>query len=88
MLRHQPRLADLQSLIARVPNYPIADDELVELAIEERADPAVIEFYEAFPADEIFESEEDLLARSEQVAILSREERNQPFEYMYAPEED
>ena len=88
MLRHQPRIADLHSLIARVPNYPITADELVELAIEERADPAVIEFYEAFPSDETFDSENDLLERSEQVAIMSREERQQPYEVWSAPEED
>lgn len=88
MLRHQPQVTDLYSLIARVPDYPIAAEEMVDLAIEEGADQSVIEFYESFPPEEFFEDSQDLIARSEQIALLERSAREQPFELWGSSEED
>jgi hypothetical protein len=88
MLQVQPRLKDLHALISKVRGYPITARQLVELAIKENAAPEVIEFYHAFPEDEVFTSDEDLIARSEHLEIMHREEQHQPQEILTAPEED
>ena len=87
MLKLQPRLSDLYDLISEVTSYPVAAERLVELAIRQNATPAVVGFYKSFPVDEVFESKEDLLARSEQITMLEQE-HDQPFELMLASEED
>jgi hypothetical protein len=88
MLKVQPRLSDLRALIARVPGYPITAGSLVQLAKNQQMDPSVIEFYQTFPDDEVFVNQEDLISRSEALAIMTREEKEQPFELWLAPEED
>ena len=87
MLQVKPSLGDLESLITKVPEYPVTSEELIELAFEEEAPFGVIEFYRAFPAGEVFDKDE-LSARTEQVALLHQQEKDQPFEQWVASEED
>lgn len=87
MLKVQPRLTDLKTLVAKVDTFPVTTEELVYIAHDKSSHSDVIEFYKTFPADEIFESKEDLLARTEQVALMNQD-HDQPKELWLAPEED
>lgn len=87
MLRVRPRMRELNALIDKVPDYPVAAAELVDIATDYHLDHSALEFYEAFPADETFTSKEDLITRTEQVMLMN-EETDQPAELWHAPEED
>lgn len=88
MLVRQPRINELEALIAKVPSYPLSARHMVALALRQHASPAAIEFYSAFPDDTLFRDEEELLARSEQVAIMDMNLQEQPREILVAAEED
>ncbi len=88
VLDSQPRLADIEALIARVPRFPYSVKELINLAREEHFPEEVTNFYKAFPKDEVFEDPEDLAARTEQIEIMEHEEADQPQEVWTSPEED
>lgn len=85
-LMDQPLLTDLHSLISKVPVYPISAKQLIDLASQKRVPKPVIDFYKAFPPDEVFEDKEDLLSRTEHVEMLHHQAS--PKEEMHAPEED
>lgn len=74
VLDSQPSLAALHELSTKVPHFPISAQQMVELAIRERAGKPVIDFYRAFPEDELFSSKDELLTRSEQINILNNED--------------
>lgn len=86
LLVDEPTLNDLHTLIAKVPGFPISVKQLVELAKKKGAPKAVIDFYGAFPDDEIFEDKDDLTSRTESVEIMHHQ--TAPQEDMHAPEED
>ncbi len=86
LLKDQPTLTDLHEAIDSVPAYPIMVRELIDLARQANAPQSVIDFYQAFPDDEIFEDREDLLSRTENVDILQHQDP--PEEEMHTPEED
>jgi hypothetical protein len=86
MLDNQPQLKDLHGLIAKVKSYPATAKQLVELAEREHAPQDVIDFYKAFPEDMIFNDKDDLVASSEHIEIMHRED--QPQEILLASEED
>jgi hypothetical protein len=73
------KLTDLQDLISQIPKYPISVHRLLELAARKRAKKTVINFYSSFPDDQVFNNEDDLVARTEQVDILQHE--NPPEEF-------
>jgi hypothetical protein len=80
MLDRLPNLNELHTVIAKVPGYPVTAGQLVELAAAEHAPQPVIDFYRSFSPDEIFSNEEDLVARSEHIEIMHRED--QPVEVL------
>ena len=86
LLEKHPLLTDLHALIAKVPNFPISVKKLVELAKQMKSPRAVIDFYSAFPEDEIFEDKDDLISRTDSVEMLHHQ--TAPQEEMHAPEED
>lgn len=86
LLQEHPSLTDLHTLITKVPGFPITVKQLVELAKKKRTPKAVVDFYKAFPEDEIFEDNDDLLSRTENLEILHHQ--TAPKEEMHAPEED
>ena len=86
LLEEHPSLTDLHTLITKVPGYPITVRKLVELGQKKASPKAVIDFYRAFPEDEIFEDKDDLIARTESVEMLHHQ--TAPREEMHAPEED
>ena len=89
LLDNQPRLSDIQALIARVPNFPYSVKQLIKLASEEHFPEEVISFYKSFPSDEVFEDPEDLATRTEQVELMRHEEVRQPIdEFWTSSEED
>ncbi|HLG91254.1 MAG TPA: DUF2795 domain-containing protein, partial [Candidatus Saccharimonadales bacterium] len=69
LLEEHPSLTDLHSLITKVPSFPITVKQLLELAKKKGAPKAVIDFYRAFPEDEIFEDKDDLISRTESVEM-------------------
>lgn len=83
---NQPHLTDLRRLIDQVPRYPLTAEQLVNLAMKKGAPKEVIDFYKAFPANEIFTDKEDLLARTEMVEILHHQDA--PREILTSAEED
>lgn len=86
LLEEHPLLTDLHALINKVPSYPISAKSLVNLAEKKSAPKTVVNFYSAFPEDQVFEDEEDLETRTENLEILHHQ--TAPREEMHAPEED
>jgi hypothetical protein len=86
IVKQQPLLTDLHSVINAVPRFPITVKHLVELARRKKAADATVAFYNRFPDDEIFEDKDDLVSRTESVEILRHQ--SAPREEMRAPEED
>lgn len=84
----RPSLTELNRLINKVPAYPLSVRQLLKLAAEKRAPAEVKSFYRAFPNDMVFDNQEDLAARTEQVKVLHREEGDMPAEELRASEED
>lgn len=86
LLEDQPTLTDLHRLISNVPSYPITIGQLVDLAIQKHAPKPVIEFYKAFPDDEIFANRDDLMSTTDSVEMLRHQ--TAPEEEMHSSEED
>jgi hypothetical protein len=86
IVKRQPLLTDLRSVIDAVPRFPITVKQLVELARRKKAPDAAVAFYKSFPDDGVFEDKDDLLSRTESVEILRPQ--SAPAEEMRAPEED
>lgn len=87
MLSAQPKLADLRALINKIDDFPVSAREVTNIAIRSGAKRAVVDFYRAFPRDTVFDDQEELTARSEQVEMLN-EESDQPPEILTSAEED
>jgi hypothetical protein len=62
--------------------------QLLNLARQQRAPKAVIDFYKSFDQDQVFRDEDELTGRSEQVDIMRQEEADMPREDLLVPEED
>lgn len=88
ILDNQPRLADIEALIKRVPHFPFSIKQLVELAREEHFTEEVVRFYKSFPPDEVFEDPEDLATRTEQVEMMQHEEKEQKENFLDTFDED
>jgi hypothetical protein len=86
-LQPQPSLTQLNRLIEQVPAYPISVSGLLDLAIASKQPKEVLDFYETFSRDQVFENPDDLQGRSEQVGIMRQEEKDMPRELETAPEE-
>ncbi|HET9721846.1 MAG TPA: hypothetical protein VFP32_02340, partial [Candidatus Saccharimonadales bacterium] len=82
----QPTSRQLQSLIGKVRAYPVSVGQILELAARSKVPKEVKDFYRAFPDDEVFESKDDLAARTEQVELL-RSEDDMPQEIERCAEE-
>ena len=86
LLEENPSLTDLFTLINKVPKFPISVKKLNDLAKKESSPKAVIDFYNAFPDEEVFEDKDDLISRTESIEMLRHQ--TAPMEEMHAPEED
>lgn len=86
LLEEEPTLTDLHGLIATVPKYPITVRQLTALASEKQLPKAVIDFYQAFPENEIFEDKDDLISRTDSVEMLHHQ--TAPMEEMHDSESD
>jgi len=76
----QPRLADVYRLAEQVPRYPVSVKILLDLARQKRMNRKVINFYEAFPQDEVFADKDDVIGRTEAVEIMQNEDPPQEDE--------
>lgn len=76
--QHQAKLTDIQSLIDKIPSYPISVKRLLELARQSRINKEVIRFYKAFPESAIFTDKDDMVARTEAIEIM--QSQNPPAE--------
>jgi hypothetical protein len=65
----QPKLTELHRLIGDV-SFPINIKTLVRTARLKRYNDEVIDFYKAFPPDQVFFDRDELEARTEQIEIL------------------
>jgi hypothetical protein len=79
---------DLEHLLSAVPRYPISVKNLVSIASHKKMPSEVINFYSAFPDSIVFDDEDDMLARTEQVSLLRHEEEDQPSEDQVRGAED
>jgi hypothetical protein len=77
----------LYSFIEKVNSYPITVNQLLKVARDRRAPKSVIEFYEAFDPNQVFDDKDDLTSRSEQVEIMREQGADMPREEERAPEE-
>lgn len=84
----RPALYELQDFIAKVESYPVSAGQLIDLARRLRAPQPVIDFYRSFGRNQLFDNQEDLLSRSEQVDIMRQEEQDMPKDDLNVPEED
>jgi len=85
MLAAQPSLNELYGFINKVPRYPLSIQRLLKLAADTGASKEVVNFYRIFAKDQVFDNEDDLAGRTEQIQIMRREEM--PIEAEVAPEE-
>ena len=88
ILLTRPALTDLYRFISKIDNYPVSVDELLEKARRLKAPRPVVDFYKSFGRHQVFDDQDDLLNRSEQVGIMRRDERDMPKDYLFVPEED
>ena len=58
---------DLQLVLDGVQDWPVTGEELVTKAQKSGAPEPVVEFFEAIPADEMFNSQSELLNMAEQI---------------------
>lgn len=77
-----PRLEDIDRLSSLVRVYPAARRDVLNVAMIEGFNTKVIELLKEFPADEIFESREDLNTRCAEVELFITEEEDAPKEYL------
>ena len=82
-----PSIDELHDLIEGVHAFPVSAASLADLAIAEGAGRRVVDFYRCFPDDQLFANRDDLIARSEQVQMMSAEETEQPWEIQRSPQE-
>lgn len=75
-----PSLVEINRVAGSVKSFPVSAPEMVGLARHNNFSESLIEFYDDFPDDQVFEDYDDLLARSEQVQIMSAEQPEQPWE--------
>lgn len=85
MLTAQPSLNQLYGLIDKVPRYPLSIQRLLSLARELGAPKEVVSFYKVFADDQVFDSEDDLAGRTEQIQIMLSDDM--PRETQVVPEE-
>jgi hypothetical protein len=85
-LTAQPSLNELYGLINKVPRYPLSIQRLLRLAKEVGAPKEVVSFYKVFADDQVFDNEDDLAGRTEQIQIMLSEDL--PTEVQLIPEED
>lgn len=77
-----PRLEDISRLSTLVRIYPTARRDILNVAMIEGFDIKVIELLKEFPADEIFDSPDDLVTRCTELELLITEEEDAPKEYL------
>jgi hypothetical protein len=82
----QLRSNDLKHLINAVPKYPISVKSLVSIASRKKLSQDIITFYSEFPDSATFDDADDIVARTETVELLRKE--NQPLEDIVRGAED
>jgi hypothetical protein len=87
ILSVKPNLNELYRLIDKVPKFPVSKLQLVNLAKRRHAPKEVIDFYSSFGTDYVFETKDDLTARTEQVDLMRQEEAKMPREEEVAAED-
>lgn len=82
-----PSQHDIVRLSTLVKNYPVKRSDVVRVARMWNFKPEVISFLRQFPPDEEFETRTDLVTRTEELAILIRQEWESPYEILRSPED-
>jgi hypothetical protein len=85
ILASQPTLGQLNDFIGKISAYPLSIQRLLKLANDIGEPTEVINFYQIFPRDQVFDNQDDLAGRSEQIQIMHQEEM--PKEHELATEE-
>lgn len=81
-------LDELHGFAGTVRTFPVSVRQLLVLAHRTKAPRSVINFYQTFDGDHVFNDKDDLISRTEQVEILRQESDEMPPEEERAPEED
>lgn len=84
----QPSMSELYGLIQKVPSYPLSVRRLLKLANQSGASDEVLGFYKAFAPDQVFDNEDDLAGRTEQMQIIQTDKGEMPSESLQVPQED
>ena len=83
---NQLQTNDIKYLLNSVPKYPVSVKRIIHIASRNKLSSEVINFYRAFPDSAVFEDEDDMVARTEQVELLRSEQ--QPNEDVVRGAED
>lgn len=83
---NQLQTNDIKYLLNSVPKYPVSVKKIIHIASRNKLSSEVINFYRAFPDSAVFEDEDDIVARTEQVELLRSEQ--QPNEDVVRGAED
>ena len=78
--------ADLIKLSKLIRPYPVSSWTLVNTARKQSMLAPTIDFLKQFPEDELFDDEEDFLARCEMLELLDEAAREMPFESVHSPQ--
>ena len=81
-------LDELYDFLSNVQSFPVSVSQLLALARKAKAPKSVIDFYETFHSEQVFQNKEDLICCSEQVDILRYQSDDAPQETERSPEED
>jgi len=84
----QPSLDQIYGFISKVRDYPVSVSQLVNFARDIRSSKELVKFYERFGTDQVFDDQEELTCRSEQVGILRSEEADMPRDGLFVAGED
>lgn len=82
-----PRIDNILWLATLARPYPAATSDIIETATIWQFSPRTIDFLRLFPANEVFETQEDFQSRCEQLEMLMSDERTMPFESVLSPQD-
>jgi hypothetical protein len=75
-----PHIDNLRWLIELSRPFPVSAEEVLDIAITWKFSESTIKFLKQFPADEIFDDEEDFTNRYKELRFMKHEEWAMPIE--------
>lgn len=85
--RPLPRLDNILWLTQLARPFPTTADHIIKAAKKWRFSKSTVDFLGLFPHDTKFEDGEEFFARSQDLQLLIRQERDAPIEHLKSPQD-